>query len=325
MRYAVTGGTGFVGGHLARLLRRSGHEVTALVRRPEAAADLASLGTRLVPGDLDDDAALARLLDGADGLFHVAALYRVGLDGRAEAQRVNVDGTRRVLAAARTAGTPRVVHTSSLAVNSDTRGSVRDESFAFEGRHVSVYDETKAAAHALALEAARAGQDVVVVMPGLVYGPGDTSQTGELLREVLDRRPVVVPSSGRLCWAHVDDVARGHLHAMERGRPGEAYMLAGPAHGLAEGLRLAARSGGGRPPTVVPGALVRALAEVTDALARGVPVPGRYRGETLRAAAATYLGSAAKAERELGWSARPLAAGLPDAVAAVRSARLHRR
>jgi nucleoside-diphosphate-sugar epimerase len=319
VRYALTGATGFVGGRLAHLLSEEGHEVAALVRAPERARRLADLGVHLVRGDLGDRAALARLLTGADGFFHAAGWYHVGADDVAEGYRVNVLGTRAVLAAAEAAGTPRIVYTSTLAVNSDTHGAVRSETYVFTGRQLSVYDETKALAHRHALERAAAGLPVVLVMPGLVYGPGDTSQTGALLRDVLRRRRVLVPSTGRLCWAHVDDVARGHLLAMQRGVPGQAYMLAGPVHSLAEGLTLGARRGGGRRPTAVPGPLVRALATVSTLAARVLPVPATYRAETLRSAAASYLGTPAKAVAELGWSARTLAEGMPETVVEVRA------
>src|SRR5512133_1646860 len=147
MRYAVTGATGFVGGALVRLLRANGHDVLALVRSPARAAALAAAGVTLVEGDLDDATALDRLGADADGLFHVAGWYKLG-DARPEdGWRVNVDGTANVLAAARRSGVPKVVYTSTLAVNSDTDGRVVDESYRFTGRHLSVYDETKARAH----------------------------------------------------------------------------------------------------------------------------------------------------------------------------------
>lgn len=323
MRYAVTGATGFVGGRLAAMLRDDGHDVVALVRRPERAQELRERGVELVPGDLENAAALGRLLDGADGLFHVAGWYKIGVRDPAEGRRVNVDGTRSVLLAARTAGTPRVVDTSTLAVNSDTHGAVRDETYHFAGAHLSAYDATKAEAHRIAEDFARAGLPVVTVMPGLVYGPGDTSQTGALLADLVRRRPVVVPSGGRLCWAHVDDVARGHVLAMQRGTPGEAYMLAGPSAGLVEGLRLGAELAGVRGPIVVPGAAVRTTAHVSAALGRVLPLPSLLAAESLRASTASYLGSPAKAQRDLGWSARPLREGLAQTVAALRASQSH--
>lgn len=324
MRVAITGATGFVGGRLARMLRDEGHDVVALVRSPARAGGLGAAGVALVEGDLDDPTGLERLLDGADGLFHVAGWYKLGSRDAADAWRVNVAGTRRILGVAQRSATPRVVYTSTLAVNSDTRGVVRDETFEFGGRHLSVYDATKAEAHRIAMDFAAGGLPVVVVMSGLVYGPGDTSQTGDLVRAVLRGQRVLVPSTGRFCWGYVDDVARGHLLAMERGRPGEAYMLAGPQHGLAEALGLAASLGNGRSPVRVPGALLKGLAPVADALRRILPLPPEYAGESLRSGAATYLGSPVKAERELAWSARPLAEGMAATVAALRAERAGR-
>lgn len=321
MRYAITGATGFVGGALAALLLAEGHDVVALARGGAAALPERLAAAAVVPGALDDVGALDRLLDGADGLFHVAGWYRLGAHDPDEGRRINVEGTRAVLTAARRAGTPRVVHTSTLAVNSDTRGAVHDETFRFTGRHLSVYDATKAEAHRIALQLAADGLPVVVAMPGLVYGPGDTSQTGALVRDVLAGRRTVVTSTGSYCWGYVDDIARGHLLAMTSGRPGESYMLAGPVHSLADALRLAARLGRGHPPLVVPGTAVGALAAASDVVGRALPLPPTYRAETLRAASASYLGSPAKAERELGWSARSLAKGMSLTVRDARGGR----
>lgn len=313
MRYGLTGGTGFVGGRLATLLIAEGHSVVALVRDPGRARRLADAGAELVAGDLLDTASVRKIATHANGLFHVAGWYHVGGRHRAEAWRTNVEGTRCVLEAARREEVPRLVYTSTLAVNSDTHGQVMDESYRFSGRHVSVYDETKAVAHAIVADAAAEGLPAITVMPGLVYGPGDTSQSGELIRQALHRRRVVVPAGGRLCWGFADDIARGHLLAMQRGRVAESYMLAGPPHSLAEGLRVAARLAGGPAPLVVPSAPIRAAAAVAGVLERKVvPLPDLYSAEVLRSTLVTYLGSPAKAQRELGWSARSLEEGLAE-------------
>ena len=163
MRYAVTGATGFVGGRLTRMLVDDGHHVTALVRSPAKAQALAALGVDLVPGDLADNASLDRLLDGADGLFHVAGWYKVGTRDRSDGYRINVEGTRSVLTAAQAAGTSRVVYTSTLAINSDTRGEVHDESYVFTGKHLSTYDATKAEAQRVADRFAADGVPLVTV------------------------------------------------------------------------------------------------------------------------------------------------------------------
>src|SRR5688572_27702145 len=131
MRYSLTGATGFVGGVLASQLRTAGHEVVALVREPARAGALAGIGVELIAGDLADIDALRRLCQGCDGFFHVAGWYKIGSRNPAEGWRVNVDGTRNALTAASEAGVARIVYTSTLAVNSDTRGVVVDESYQF--------------------------------------------------------------------------------------------------------------------------------------------------------------------------------------------------
>lgn len=319
MRYALTGGTGFVGGELARQLVEAGHDVVALVRDPARAVALAALGVELVEGDLDADDALDRLLAGADGLFHVAGWYRLGDRDRSAGQRVDVTGTRNVLAAARRAGTSRVVHTSTLAVNSDTGGGIRDEGFRFTGEHLSEYDRTKALAHDVVHEQAARGLPVVTVLPGGIYGPGDTSQVGELIAQVVSgARPQVPDGGGTLMWTHVADVARGHVLAMERGAPGEDYMLAGEPSTLLGLLRQVADIAGTPGPRPVPAGLIRLTERVLRPVAGVLPLPASYH-ESLRASLASYTGTRAKAERELGWTCRSLADGLPETVAALRA------
>jgi nucleoside-diphosphate-sugar epimerase len=318
MRYAITGATGFLGGVLARQLRDAGHEVVALVRDPARATGLAEAGVELVRGDLDDAGALDSLCSGADGLFHVAGWYKVGSRTPEEGRRVNVDGTRNALEAARRNSVPRTVYTSTLAVNSDTRGQVVDETYRFAGRHHSVYDATKAAAHDIAVEYAADGLDVVFLQPGVIYGPGDTSQVGALLEQTARGKRVVAPRDGGMCWAHVEDVARGHVLAMDKGAPGAAYMLAGPRASLAEVLRKVAELAGTKRPLTLPVVMVRATAAVNAVVGKVVPLPADYSAESLRASVATYLGTPARAEAELGWTARSLDEGLRETVTALR-------
>ncbi len=318
MRYAITGATGFLGGVLARRLRDSDHDVVALVRDPARATALSAAGVELVTGDLDDAEALDAICSGADGLFHVAGWYQVGSRTPELGRQVNVDGTRNALEAARRNSVPRVVYTSTLAVNSDTGGRVVDESYRFSGKHVSVYDETKAAAHDIAVEYASDGLDVVILQPGVIYGHGDTSQVGDMIARTARGSRVVVPRDGGFCWAHVEDIAHGHVLGMEKGAPGAAYMLAGPRAGLAEVLRQVANLAGTKPPLTLPGSMIRATAAANAVLERVVPLPADYTSESLRASVSTYLGTPARAERELGWTARGLDEGLRETVATLR-------
>lgn len=319
MRYAITGATGFVGGELARQLLDQGHEVVALVRDPARAAALETAGAELIGGDLDDHGALDALLDRADGLFHVAGWYRLGERDTSAGQRVNVEGTRNVLAAAERAGTAKIVYTSTLAVNSDTGGAILTESHHHTGSHLSQYDATKAAAHQIVAQAAEAGQPVVAVMPGGIYGPGDTAQTGALIAQVVaGKRPQVPGGGGQMMWAHVADIAEGHRLAMERGVAGEAYMLAGEQASLAELLQTVARLSGTKGPVLVPAAMIRLAEKVMTPISGLAPVPPTLHPETLRASLASYLGSREKAERDLDWHPRPLLEGLAQTVAGLR-------
>jgi dihydroflavonol-4-reductase len=318
MRYAITGATGFLGGVLARQLRDSGHDVVALVRDPAKAGGLSAAGVELVTGDLDDARALDEICADADGLYHVAGWYQVGSRTPELGRQVNVDGTRNALEAARRNGVRRVAYTSTLAVNSDTGGKVVDESYRFTGKHVSVYDATKAAAHDIAVEYASDGLDVVILQPGVIYGPGDTSQIGGMIARTVQGHRVVAPNDGGMCWAYVDDVAQGHALGMEKGAPGAAYMLAGPRASLAEVLRKVAELAGTKPPLTLPVPMVRATAAMNAVVGRVVPLPSDYSAESLRASVSTYLGSPARAEKELGWSARGLEEGLRETVASLR-------
>lgn len=318
MRYLVTGATGFIGGHLVRQLVDAGHDVVALVREPTAARDLDDLGVELARGDILDRTSLERTMTGADGVFHLAAWYRVGAHDRSAAEAINVQGTRNVLEAARDAAVEKVVYTSTLAVLGDTGRRVVDETYRHEGPWISEYDRTKWLAHyGIAVPMAEAGSPIVIVQPGLVCGPGDHSNVGAALRDYLRRRLPVIPDQGG-CWSHVADSARGHILAMERGRIGESYIIGGECLLWRDVLRLAEEITGVKPPRLtLPPALARASAALLRPLAAVVRLPPMYHPETLRVAAGTtYWGSDGKARRELGWSPRPLRDGLAETLRA---------
>ncbi|HLT48251.1 MAG TPA: NAD-dependent epimerase/dehydratase family protein [Rubricoccaceae bacterium] len=318
MRYFVTGGTGFIGGVLIRQLRAAGHDVVALVRDVKKAAPLEALGVELAQGDVTQRGTLRAPMMGADGVFHVAAWYEVGTDpSRAEA--INVEGTRNVLETMQALDVPKGVYTSTLAVNSDTKGRRVDETYRYDGPHLSVYDETKWRAHYEVAEPLIAqGLPLVIVMPGIVYGPGDTSQMGALFRRFLAGERILLPNGTAACWAHVEDVAHAHVLAMERGEPGETYIVSGPCHTWREAFETAARVTG-KPlrATFVPPGLLRGLARGVGVVERWLPLPADYRAETLRVAGGTtYYGDNGRARRELGYAPRSLEDGLRDTFAA---------
>jgi nucleoside-diphosphate-sugar epimerase/N-acetylglutamate synthase-like GNAT family acetyltransferase len=254
---------------------------------------------------------------GSDGVFHLAAWYRIGARAseRRAAEQINVQGTRNVLELMRELGIPKGVYTSTINVFGDTEGWVGAESYRHTGPWLSEYDRTKWVAHyEVAVPMIQAGLPLVIVQPGAVYGPGDPSVIGNLLRQYLRRTLPIRPHGAALCWGHVDDTARGHVLAMERGRPGESYLLAGPPHTLEEALEIAEEITGIRPPWLRPPAvLLRALAAAASVVERVIPLPQIYASETLRlAAGATYLGSSEKAQQELGFRVRALEEGLRE-------------
>jgi nucleoside-diphosphate-sugar epimerase len=315
MKYFVTGATGFIGTRVVRLLVEQGHEVTALVRRPAAARAVEALGARPHEGDVTFKEGMRDGMRGADGVFHVAGWYRIGARDSGPAEHVNVGGTQNVLELMKELEIPKGVYTSTLAVFGDTAGRAVDERFRHEGPWLSVYDRTKWRAHYKVAEPmARAGLPLVIVQPGVVYGPGDTSAVHALLVRYLRGKLPAVPRGATYCWSHVDDTARAHVLAMEKGTPGESYIIAGPAHTIGQVLQTAAAiTGIPAPRFQAPPAMLRALAGVMNMVERVRPVPEYYTAEALRVSAGvTYLGSGKKATRAFGFSARPIEEGLRD-------------
>ncbi len=313
MRAFVTGGTGFIGGALVRALRGRGDEVVALARSAPGAAALRDLGCAVVEGDLAS--VRPETIAGCDAVFHVAALNRTGvpLRWRERMWESNVRGTERVLAAA---GARRIVHVSSVAVLGDTRGRVLDETAVGpRSDFLSLYDETKHVAHLAAVELAAAGAPVVLALPAVVYGPDDGTQLGVLLSKAMrGRLPAISFAELGICAVHVDDVVGGLLLACERGRTGEAYLLAGEQTTLGGLFAAAAAVAGRRPPRSVPAALVR-LAVPLGPLLAPFGMPSNLR-EAIRAShGVTLWASDAKARAELGFAPRGLAEGLADLAA----------
>lgn len=312
MRFFVTGATGFIGGRLARRLIDSSHEVVTIARTPSKATHLTEIGVEVHPGDITDKDSLRAPMRDVDGVFHLAAWYKVGARDKRPAQAINVDGTRNVLELMRDLAINKGVYTSTLAVNSDTHGELVDEHYVYNGPHLSEYDRTKWEAHYHVAEPMiDKGLPLVMVMPGLVYGVGDTSPLHQTLVQYLQQTLPLVPLKTAFTWAHVDDVVRGHILAMERGVPGETYIIAGPPHTLLEALEIAERITGIPVPKrkVSPG-MMKLMAGVMGVVERVMPVSEMFASETLRVnAGVTYIGSNEKAKQELGYNPRSLEQG----------------
>jgi nucleoside-diphosphate-sugar epimerase len=267
LRIALTGGTGYTGGRLLERLRGRGDEVSALARpgarRPDAA------GVRWVEGDLGSREALARLVEGAAAVVHVAAVYRTAGHPDAYYRDVNVGGTERLLEAAARAGARRFVHTSTVGVHGDVRHPPADESAPFEPG--DVYQETKAEGETLARRRGpELGLPVVVVRPGAIYGPGETRLL-KLFRAIARGRYAVV-GSGRPHYhpVYIDDLVEGYLLALDHpAAPGEAFIVAGPRSvSQADLAATIARHTGGRVlPFRVPAAPIQFAGDLVEAIA----------------------------------------------------------
>lgn len=309
MKYFLTGATGFLGNALARQLRVAGHAVHASVRSPAKASTLSTLGVQLFEGDVADKESMREAMQGVDGVYHVAGWYKIGTRDKSDGKKVNVQGTRNVLELMKDLRIPKGVYTSTLAVNSDTNGQLVNESYRFTGKHISEYDRTKAAAHHIAERFIAEGLPLIIVMPGIIYGPGDTSTLRDNLIDFLKGRLPMVPTQTAYCFAHVDDIAHGHWLAMQKGMPGETYIIAGERSTVVDLFRLASQLTGKRMPLLVPHQILKAaslLVRPFDAL-----LPETYTSEGLRVVAGvTYLGDNSKARRFLGYNPRPLREGL---------------
>ena len=322
MRVFLTGGTGFIGGEVARLLRDRGDQVLALVRTPSRAAALAGLGCELVPGDLSDEEALRTAMAGADAVVHCAAVYEIGVPAARREALVdaNVRGTERVLGAALAAGVRRAVYVSTVAVFGDTGGRVADETWERPDGlgFTSLYEQTKVEAHARALEIGAQGLPLVSVLPGVVYGPGDTSEVGGLFDRLLSGRLPLMPFPGMgVTPVHRDDVAEGILLALDKGTSGSSYVLAGEPTTMGDLVAQLAAVAGRRPPRVaLPSGLVRAMAPFGRVVGPVLGFPPNLRELVSSSDGVTFWASADKARSELGWAARPLAEGLATVAAA---------
>jgi dihydroflavonol-4-reductase len=318
MKALVTGATGFVGAAVARALSIAGWQVRVLVRAGSDRGNLQRLAVEVVEGDLADLGSLERALEGCSGLFHVAADYRLGARDPKPLYRTNVEGTRNILNAARTAGVGRIVYTSSVAtIGIPSDGSPGDERTPVTlSNMIGHYKRSKYLAEEVVRDAARMGMSVVIVNPSTPVGPGDIkpTPTGRLVLDAASGRMPAYVDTG-LNIVHVDDVAAGHLLAFERGRAGERYILGGEDMTLQTILAQIARLVGRTPPRVrLPYAAVLPVAYLAEAFARLSGRSGRVTLEGVRMSRKRMFFSSAKAVAELGYRWRPAVEAFEDAV-----------
>ncbi|HEX2892261.1 hopanoid-associated sugar epimerase [Vineibacter terrae] len=320
----VTGASGFVGSAVARRLAARGFAVRVLVRPTSPRGNIADLGYDIADGDMRDAASVAAAMRGARYVFHVAADYRLWARDPDEIVRNNRDGTRIVMEAARAAGVERIVYTSSVATlkpRSDGRDADEDDR-ADERTAIGAYKKSKVVAERLVEAMAAEGLPVVLVSPSTPIGPRDIrpTPTGRIIVEAAGGRMPAYVDTG-LNLVHVDDVADGHLLALEKGRIGATYILGGQNVTLKQMLADIAALAGRKPPRVrLPRGPIYPLAYAAEAVAR---ITGKEPFVTVDALDMSrhlmFFGSS-RAARELGYGARPYTEALEDALRWFRQA-----
>jgi dihydroflavonol-4-reductase len=312
----LTGGTGFIGGEVARQLRARGGEVTCLVRTPEKGKVLSGLGCELVSGDLGDAAALRAGMEGRDAVVHAAAMYEVGIPAKQHPAmwEANVAGTERVMSAALEAKVPRIVHVSTVGAFGNTNRKVVDESFEHPGKEfTSYYEETKLESHRIVKRMiADQGLPAIIVQPGGVYGPGDTSQVADLLEEFFAGKLPLLPFPELgICMTHVEDIAGGILLALDKGRLGETYVLSGPVTTMRDAIEIVASVSGRKAPKhALPTGLMKALTPIGPLVGKLMGQPPNLRELISSADGVTFWASHEKASRELGYAPRGMEEGM---------------
>ena len=318
MRVFVTGGTGFIGGHVVRRLRDRDDEVVALVRSPEKGAPLAELGCELVAGSLADGDAIRAGMEGCDAAIHGAAVYEVGIPmGEHPAMHeANVVGTENALRAALEAQVRKVVYISTVVAFGNTRGQVVDEAYEHPGESfTSYYEETKYEAHRVAKRMiAEDGLPCVIIQPGGVYGPDDHSALDQQMNQFLaGRMPLIAFPDLGLNMVHVEDVSDGVLLALDKGKEGEAYVLGGQITTMRELMGTLARVAGKRPPRgSIPTGVLKAMTPIGPMVGKLMGQPPNLRELISSADGVTFWAKHDRAMAELGYAPRGLEEGLRD-------------
>ena len=324
MKTFVTGGTGFIGGYVVRKLRDRGDEVVALVRSSGKATALRELGCTLAEGDLSDKQELRAAMKGCDSVFHIAAVYKVGVPKNEcpEMHEANVAGTERVLDAAIEAGVNKIVYVSTVGYFGNTRGEVVDESYErAPGDWLSCYDETKYKAHEIAKDRIASGAPIVIAQPGAVYGPGDNSDVGNFVMQMAlgKLKFMTFPETG-FNMGFVDDIADGIILVHDKGRVGESYVLGGEISTLGDVIRKSAALTNRKPPRVtMPPFMVKAGIPMAPVVTKMMGLPPNLRELIKTSDGVTYWATDAKARKELGYSPRPMDEGLKETLAHLSS------
>ncbi len=315
----VTGASGFVGSAVARKLKERGFHVRALVREASPTGHLTELDLEFAKGDLRDAASVREAMGDVRYVFHVAADYRLWARDPHEIVRNNLGSTRNIMEAARDAGVERIVYTSSVAtLKCRQAGDPSDETMPLKEEHaIGAYKRSKVAAERLVERMVGEGLPAVIVNPSTPIGPCDVkpTPTGRIIVEAAAGRMPAFVDTG-LNMVHVEDVAEGHMLAFDNGKIGERYILGGQNATLADILAVVAGHMGRRAPKVkIPRGAIVPLAVAAEMVARRTGREPFVTLDALRMSKNRMFFTVAKAERELGFKARPYAEGIRDAIA----------
>ena len=317
--YLVTGATGFIGSAVVRRLLARNQTVRVLSRANSDHANIRNLHVETFEGDLLFPGSIRDAVKGCEGVFHVAADYRLWTRDPSEMFKVNVEGTRSVIEAATEAGVSRIVYTSSVAVLGNCQPDPGDEETPVRYEEmIGPYKQSKFLAEEVVHQLiAERGAPVVIVNPSTPIGPHDIkpTPTGRMIVEAASGNMPAYVDTG-LNIVHVDDVAEGHLLAFEKGITGARYVLGGDNMGLAEILTIISEKMGRRPPSIrIPHQAVMPIAYIAEGWAR--LLGGREPFVTVdgvRMARKTMFFSSAKAEQNLGYTYRPSVDAINEAV-----------
>ncbi|MGF1601224.1 MAG: NAD-dependent epimerase/dehydratase family protein [Thermosynechococcaceae cyanobacterium] len=316
MKALVTGANGFTGSHLCQRLLQRGDQVTAYVRRTGDLARLENLAVTLADGDITDQTALEAAMAGVDLVFHTAAYVELGLVDADLMERVNVGGTKAVLAAAQAAGASRMIYCSTIGVYGDTQGRLIDETFERQQTDFSsAYDRTKYLAQQAVDEAAHNGFHVVSVMPSGIFGPGDP-HFGKVVQLFLKGGLKVWAGAKRITGiVHVDDLVEAMILASDRSQAGEHYIISAGELTTGEMFQVFSDETGIATPTEIPEPIVRLVGSVLDPIGRLLnwqPPLSRERVHYLYDRCVRVSGD--KARQRLGWQPRSVQETLRDLV-----------
>jgi NAD+-dependent farnesol dehydrogenase len=316
----VTGGTGYLGSNLVARLLKEGEELILLARNPPDRGFPHS-SVRVVHGDVQDPESLRRAMAGCDRVFHAAAHVRMWDADPTRFETINVGGLKNILRAAADAGVARIVYTSSFIALGPTDGSVGDEDWEPPGRtYYNEYERTKAAADRLARQEARQGAPLIILYPGVVYGPGPLTAgnlVGKTVSDFLSRSLPGLLGKGdrRFCYALASDVVEGHLRAMRHGKDGDRFILGGENRTMQELFawleKLTSVPG---PRRRVPYAVAELVGRVQRWRARLTGIQPEITDEVVRIYRHEWAYSSQRAEQALGYTVTPFARGLEETV-----------